>query len=60
MTDYTTFPMEAQNGGPEFVEHARNIGRVYQNQAIELIYICQLFSRASPPRLAQADAKLRR
>ncbi|KAI9452221.1 hypothetical protein BJY52DRAFT_946885 [Lactarius psammicola] len=60
MTDYTTFPTEAQNGGLEFVEHARNIGRAYQNQAMELIYICQLLSRVSLPSLARKDAELRK
>ncbi|KAH9167525.1 hypothetical protein EDB89DRAFT_119961 [Lactarius sanguifluus] len=60
MSDYATFPTEAQNGGQGFVEHAKNIGRAYQHQAMELIYICQLLSRVSPPRIAREDAELRR
>ncbi|KAN0133536.1 hypothetical protein V8E53_008704 [Lactarius tabidus] len=53
--------MDAHNTSRSvFLEHARNIGRAYQHQALELIYICQLISRLAPPKLVSEDAELRR
>lgn len=51
--------MEVHNGRSVFVKHARNIGRAYRNQAIELISICLIFSQVAP-RHAHEDAELRR
>lgn len=52
--------MEAHNGRSTFVKHARNIGRAYRNQAMELVSICLIFSRAAAPQFAHEDAELRR
>ncbi|KAH9169792.1 hypothetical protein EDB89DRAFT_1391178 [Lactarius sanguifluus] len=51
--------MEAHNGRSVFVKHARNIGRAYRNQAMELISISLIFSRIAP-QFAHEDAELRR
>ena len=62
MTNYrgTTLPLEAHKNRTLFLEHARNIGRAYRNQALELISICQLLSRIASPKFAHEDAELRR
>ena len=52
-------PMEAHNSRSVFIKHARNIGRAYRSQAIELISICLIFSRVVP-QFAHEDADLRR
>ncbi|KAH8996017.1 hypothetical protein EDB92DRAFT_1844655 [Lactarius akahatsu] len=40
--------MEAHNGRSVFIKHARNIGRAYRSQAIELISTCLTLSRVAP------------
>ena len=41
-----------------FLEHARNVGRAYQNEGLELISICELLSRIAQPKFAHEDAEL--
>ncbi|KAF8264411.1 hypothetical protein EI94DRAFT_497408 [Lactarius quietus] len=60
MSDYTNLPLEAHDNRSVFLQHAWNIGRAYRNQALELISICQLLSRAVPPMFAHEDTELRR
>lgn len=60
MTDCVSLPLEAHDNISAFLKHAWNIGRAYRNQALELISICQLFSRIAPPKLVHEDAELRR
>ncbi|KAH9005640.1 hypothetical protein EDB86DRAFT_1470443 [Lactarius hatsudake] len=60
MTIYTTLPLEAHENMSLFFERARNIGRAYRNQALELISICQHLSRIASPRFAHEDAELKR
>ncbi|KAI9451455.1 hypothetical protein BJY52DRAFT_1352080, partial [Lactarius psammicola] len=59
MTNYTTFPLGAQNDSSVFIDHAKNIGRAYRNQAMELIDICRHFSQVAP-QLAHQEDDLRR
>ncbi|KAH8996044.1 hypothetical protein EDB92DRAFT_1844912 [Lactarius akahatsu] len=49
--------MEAHNGRSVFIKHARNIGRAYRSQAIELISICLTLSRVAP-HFAHEDGEL--
>ncbi|KAH9023012.1 hypothetical protein EDB84DRAFT_1509555 [Lactarius hengduanensis] len=58
--NYTTLPLEAHKNRLLFLEHARNIGRAYRNQALELISICQLFSRIATPKFVHEDTELRK
>ncbi|KAH9054694.1 hypothetical protein EDB87DRAFT_1425035 [Lactarius vividus] len=51
--------MEAHNGRSVFIKHARNIGRAYRSQAIELISICLTLSRVAP-QFAHEDRELMR
>ncbi|KAI9432326.1 hypothetical protein H4582DRAFT_1105147 [Lactarius indigo] len=60
MSDFATLPLEAHDNRPLFLEHAWNIGGAYRNQAMELISICQLFSRLAPPKILHEDVELRR
>ncbi|KAI9435926.1 hypothetical protein H4582DRAFT_2161393 [Lactarius indigo] len=59
MTSYTTFPTGAHDDDPVFIDYARNIGRAYRNQAMELINLCRHFSHLAP-QLAHQDDDLRR
>ncbi|KAN0133581.1 hypothetical protein V8E53_008749 [Lactarius tabidus] len=60
--DYTqaSLPLKAHDNRSVFLENARNIGRAYRNQALELISICQLLSRIAPPKLVHEHSELRR
>ena len=60
MTDYATLPLQAHEDRLAFFEHAWNIGRAYQYQAIELIATCLYLSHLTPPKFIHEDAELRR
>ena len=56
----TTLPLESHKNRSLFLEHERNIGRAYRNQALELISICRLLSQIASPKCMHEDAELRR
>jgi hypothetical protein len=60
MTKYTSLPLESHKIKSLFLKHARNVGRAYKNQALELISVCQLLSRIASPKCVHEDAELRR
>ena len=55
-----TLPLGAHKNRSLYFEHARNIGRAYRNQALELVSICRIISRTASPKFAHEDAELRR
>ena len=60
ITEYTSLPLESHKNRSLFLKHARDIGKAYKNQALELISICQLLSRIASPKCVHEDAELRR
>jgi hypothetical protein len=60
MAKYTSLPLESHKNRSLFLKHARDIGKAYKNQALELISICQLLSRIASPKCVHEDAELRR
>jgi hypothetical protein len=56
----TTLPLESHEHRLLFLENETNLGRAYRNQALDLIFTCQLVSQIASPKCEHENAELGR